>query len=400
MPKLIALSLGLLFTATAWAAEPRFITYSQDFLAAGKDVIEQPQTALAPAYQALIDEADEALSAPLYSVTDKTRMPASGDPHDYFSFAPYWWPNPDTEDGLPYVQRDGEYNMDTKSNATDKQRMIDFAKDVHALGLAYYFSGDKKYADKAARQVVNWFVDDETRMNPNMRHAQAIPGRVDGRGIGIIDSRLLIEVMDAVELIRPANALSDADDRAVKQWYAQFLDWLLTSDNGIEEGRADNNHGTWYDAQVVAFALFTDQPEIAETQLDVTRQRIAHQLDQAGKQPEELERTRPWHYVNFNLEAYTKLGRYGDMLGKDIWHYHTDEHSLKDGFQFVADHAASGEKWPYEELKGFKAPAALDNMLAAAHAYEDPEFFRVARRLAAKDPDSLSLLLYPLQPVH
>ncbi|GAB2803010.1 alginate lyase family protein [Halomonas shantousis] len=400
MRKLTALSLGLLFTASAWAAEPRFITYPQDFLATSREAIEQRQMSLMPAYQALIDEADEALSAPLYSVTDKTQMPASGDPHDYFSFAPYWWPNPDTESGLPYVRRDGEYNMDTKSDATDKQRMIDFAKDVHALGLAYYFSGERKYADKAARQVVNWFVNDETRMNPNMRHAQAIPGRVDGRGIGIIDSRLLIGVMDAVELIRPSNALSDADYRAVKQWYGQFLDWLLTSDNGIEEGRADNNHGTWYDAQVAAFALFTDQPEIAETQLDTTRQRIAHQLDRAGKQPEELERTRPWHYVNFNLEAYTKLGRYGDKVGEDIWHYHTGKQGLKDGFQFVAAHAVSDEEWPYEELKGFKAPAALDNMLAAAHAYEDPEFFRVARRLAAKDPDALGLLLYPLQPMN
>ncbi|GHA95768.1 alginate lyase family protein [Modicisalibacter luteus] len=348
-----------------------------------------------PAYQKLLKEANEALKAPLYSVTDKTQLPVSGNRHDYFSFAPYWWPNPDTESGLPYVRRDGEYNEATKSNATDKQRMIDFSTDVHALGLAYYYTGQRKYAEKAAQQVISWFVDPETRMSPNMRYAQAIPGRVDGRDIGIIDSRVLIRVADAIELIRAGKVLTTSETAAIHDWYRQFLNWLLTSKNGIEEGEADNNHGTWYDAQVVAFALFTGQENIARQQLKVTHERITEHFDDQGKQKEELNRTRPWHYTNFNLEAYQLLGRYGERLGEVIWGYEARERSLKEGFEFVAVHA-SKSSWPYKELHGFEASDALVNMLAASNAYDDPRLDHVASALACQSPEDINLLLFPL----
>ncbi|MCG7600314.1 alginate lyase family protein [Halomonas sp. McH1-25] len=380
----------------AWASDSGWLTYSPDSLAAGRDAVERQRPEIMPAYRALVEEADEALRAPLYSVVDKTQLPASGDRHDYFSFAPYWWPNPDTEDGLPYVRRDGEYNEATKSDATDKQRMIDFAKDVHALGLAYYYTGQRAYAEKAARQVVNWFVDPDTRMNPNMRYAQAIPGRVDGRDIGIIDSRMLIRVADAIELIRPADVLTASESARIQDWYREFLTWLLTSENGVEEGKADNNHGTWYDAQVVAFALFTGEDGIARRQLQVTRERIAEHFDGQGKQKEELERTRPWHYTNFNLEAYQLLARYGEKLGEDIWGHGAKGRSLREGFEFVADHASKGkDTWSFKELHEFEASDALANMLAAARAYDDPRLDRVASLLARQSPEDINLLLFP-----
>ncbi|WP_224417540.1 MULTISPECIES: alginate lyase family protein [unclassified Modicisalibacter] len=387
---------GLLASLTARAGEPRFITYPPDALAASQAAIVDRQASAVAALRALTDAADDALDAPLYSVTDKTQLPASGDPHDYFSFAPYWWPNPDTPDGLPYVHRDGEYNMATKSGATDKQRMLDFASDVEALGLAYHFTGETAYAKKAARQLVHWFVADDTRMNPNMRYAQAIPGRVAGRDIGIIDSRVLIAVADSIELIRPAGVLAPEEYRAVQDWYRAFLNWLLTSDNGVEEGRATNNHGTWYDAQVVAFALFTHQPGIARKQLDKTRERIVTQFTPAGKQPEELARTRPWHYSNFNLQAYAKLARYADGLGEDLWHYQSHGRSLQAGFRFVAGYATDPRAWPYDGIGTFDGSEALGNLLAAAHAYEDPLFAREAGRLLAETPEAIERLLHGL----
>src|SRR5260370_7410555 len=44
------------------------------------------------------------------TVVRKHTLPPSGDIHDYLSIAPYWWPNPDTADGLPWVQHDGHTN--------------------------------------------------------------------------------------------------------------------------------------------------------------------------------------------------------------------------------------------------------------------------------------------------
>ena len=49
----------------------------------------------------------ELLAIPLQNVVDGKKLVApSGDKHDYISVGTYWWPNPDTSDGLPYIRRD------------------------------------------------------------------------------------------------------------------------------------------------------------------------------------------------------------------------------------------------------------------------------------------------------
>ncbi len=54
---------------------------------------------------------------------DKSLLAASGDKHDYYSFPPYWWPDPSKKDGMPYLRKDGETNPAANSDATDKKRM-------------------------------------------------------------------------------------------------------------------------------------------------------------------------------------------------------------------------------------------------------------------------------------
>ena len=56
-----------------------------------------------PALDALRADANRALDIAPQSVMDKKALPPSGDRHDYMSLGSYWWPNPDTADGLPYV---------------------------------------------------------------------------------------------------------------------------------------------------------------------------------------------------------------------------------------------------------------------------------------------------------
>ena len=104
------------------------------------------------------------------------------------SLAPYWWPNPATPNHLPYVRKDGEHNPEA-SAVEDHNNLGRMAKNVHALALAYYFTGDESDAKRASLLLHVWFLDPATRMNPNMKFAQAILGVNDGRGTGILDSR-------------------------------------------------------------------------------------------------------------------------------------------------------------------------------------------------------------------
>jgi len=397
--------LATMLSSPALAASPsQFYTYDPAELALAKQKLAARDPLYQPSYDALIKDADAALTHRRYSVVDKSLAPASGNKHDFFSFGPYWWPDPAKKDGLPYIRKDGLHNPASSTDGTDSTRMGKFSHDVQVLALAWYFTGDRKYALKAGELARAWFLAPETRMNPNLEYGQAIPGRVDGRGIGIITSRTLVDVMDSLALIQPTDALSDAENEAVRGWYRDYLNWLLTSRNGFEESNAHNNHGTFYSAQVVAYALYTNQQDVAKRELDITKiRRIAGQIDREGKLVAELERTRPSSYTNFALEAFGDLGRYGELTGQKVWEHGEDAHSIQQGYRFVARYI-NGEKWPYPEIDPKEGSAdgfnkhAMHNMLAAARAYKgEPVFAEKARWLLAHYPGQLDALILPLK---
>ena len=396
--------LGAMLPGVAHAAPSQFYTYDPAELALAKQKIADKDVLYQASYDELLKQANAALTHPRYSVVDKTLTAASGDKHDFFSFGPYWWPDPKAKDGLPYIRKDGQHNPASSTNATDSVRMGKFSQDMTVLALAWYFTGEKKYAEKSAELARAWFIAPQTRMNPNLDYGQAIPGRVNGRGIGIISSRSLINVMDSLALIEPTEVLTEADDQAIHGWYRDYLNWLINSANGFDESNAHNNHCTFYSAQVVAYALYTNQPEIARRELKITMiRRIAGQFDRDGKLVAELERTRPSGYVNFALEAFGYLGRYGELLGEPVWRTGADAHSIRQGYHFVARYV-HGEPWPYTEIDAKEGSPdgvnlhAFQNMLAAARAYpDDPVFAEKARWLLQHYPGQLSALILPLK---
>jgi hypothetical protein len=67
----------------------------------------------------LIQKADSLLSIKPFSVVHKTGVPPSKNKHDYMSIGPYWRPNSNTENGLPYIRKDGEINPESRNDFTD-----------------------------------------------------------------------------------------------------------------------------------------------------------------------------------------------------------------------------------------------------------------------------------------
>lgn len=110
-----------------FAAESHLLLLKSDDLNYTLQQTQQNNPQYEKAYKNLISKADKSLKNPLYSVMDKTLVAASGDKHDYYSFPPYWWPDPSKKDGLPYLRKDGETNPDANSSATDKSRLNSFS---------------------------------------------------------------------------------------------------------------------------------------------------------------------------------------------------------------------------------------------------------------------------------
>ena len=160
---------------------------------------------------------------------DKPMAPGTRDKHDYFSIAPYYWPDPSKPTGFPYIRKDGERNPDSRGSASDAPRMGRMANAAGTLALAYYFTTNEAYAAHAAELLRVWFLAPETRMNPNFNFAQTIPGEKTGRGHGMIESRSLINVMDAASLLKTSKHWTKADQDGLQKWIIQFLDWARTS---------------------------------------------------------------------------------------------------------------------------------------------------------------------------
>ncbi|MFJ8077699.1 alginate lyase family protein [Streptomyces sp. NPDC096176] len=353
---------------------PRTVVIDGERLQQGKARLERGDPALRKALASLVARADGRLGQGPWTVVDKPRPAPSGDPHDYLSQAPYWWPSqprtPDNPWGCPYVRRDGEPNpeVDTGTDRQDLGRVVDSAT---TLSLAWYYTGDRRYARHAAEILRTWFVDPATRMNPNLNHGQFIPCKYDGRAIGTIDfSQQYTGVLDAIAILDTgAPGWSRRDSAGMKAWKRSFLDWLVNSPLGKEEAAARNHHGTFHDMQVAALALAIGDKDLARrTVLEARGKRIDPQIAPDGSQPQELARTRSWHYSTFDLVAYTRLADIGRHVGVDLWAYEGPQgQSLFKAVGYLLPAATGAASWPHPELE-FHRYAASDIVHAAADA--------------------------------
>ena len=344
--------------------------------------------------RAVTADADRAMREGPFAVTQKTVTPPSGDKHDYMSQAPYFWPDPNKPNGLPYIRHDGRHNPEIQK-ITDHDEFGRMGRDARTLALAYYLTGNAAYAERAALLLRTWFLDPATCMNPNLEFAQGIPGINTGRGTGVLESRFLTDVPDACGLLAGSKAWTAEDQRGIEDWFTQYLHWITTSEHGKAEAAARNNHGSWYDVQIADFALFLgDRALAAEIVERAKTRRIAIQIEPDGREPLELARTNAWGYSNFNLEALTQLATLGDEVGVDLWNFKTsDGRSIRGVVNFLLPYAAGEKNWDYQQIGGFHADAMLPALERAAKAYHDPSYAALARKLGAGSMDVETLLL-------
>jgi hypothetical protein len=372
MIRIISVVIATAIAASAQTIGPRVFVLDASQLAAVRHRLRNGDTTPAPALAKLERDAQKALTSGPFSVVTKDVTPPSGDKHDYMSQAPYFWPDPARPNGLPYVRRDGERNPEI-DKITDHRVKDQMEAAVETLALAYYFTGKEEYAAKATSMLRAFFLDAQTRMNPHLQFAQAIPGINTGRGIGLIETRGLTRVIDAIGLLGGSKSWTNADQKGMETWVAKFLQWMLESKNGRDEAAAKNNHGTFYDVQVVSFALFLGRTDLARTILEQAKtKRIALQIEPDGRQPLELARTKSWSYSIGNLDGLMQLARLGETVGVDLWNYKTrDGRSIRKALEFLTPFALGNRKWPYQQLGDWRPEMLFPLMRRAETHHQD-----------------------------
>ena len=349
---------------------PKVFLADPQALAESKIKFTANDPSLKPAFDNLFKEADAALKAKPQSVMDKHRVPPSGDKHDYVSQAPYFWPETNAAGKIEYVRHDGERNPESNVDS-DANRLGATCSDVSTLGLAFYFTNDEKYANKAAQLLRAFFLNPATKMNPNLNFGQGIPGEVDGRPAGLISARGIVDLMDALSLLENSKSWTADDRTQMRAWLEDYYQWLTTSKIGKGELDAKNNHGSFCNDQAAAIALFLGKTDEArELILDAKTNRIVHQILSDGRQPLELVRTKSFGYSSFNLRALIDMASIAQNLQIDLWHYRaTNGGSIFRATQMMAQYADPKQVWTNQQIHGYNHGGLADLILRAAPQY-------------------------------
>jgi len=330
----------------------------------------------------IMKEAEWAMQQQPITVTAEFSPRSAGGKHDFFSEGDYWWPNPVSPDS-PYIQRDGMSNPD--NFVAHRLAMIRLSKIVGALASAYKITGDKKYIAQAMKHCTAWFADTATMMNPNLLYAQAIKGRFTGRGIGIIDTIQLMEVVQGLLVMENDAAMDKNALAAIKSWFNKYLEWLTTHPYGKAEMNATNNHGTCWAMQVAAFSRFTGNAKLMEFCSDRFKNVfLPKQMAPDGSFPRETARTKPYGYSIFNLDAMTTLCQILSTKKNDLWNYQTaDGKSIKKGIEFLYPYIVDKSKWPFKKdvMYWDEWPVAQPFLIFGAEAFNNNEWFSTWKNL-------------------
>lgn len=346
----------------------------------------------------IISLAKQAMIEKPITVTNESSPRSAGGIHDFFSEGDYWWENPASPDS-PYIQRDGMSNPN--NFVAHRKAMIRFSQLVGTLTSAYLIEKKKEYAEQAFKHYEAWFLNEETLMNPSLLYAQAIKGRVTGRGVGIIDMIQMIEVAQSLRVIEKALPGKKKEIAGVKSWFEQYLSWVTTHPYGIDERNAKNNHGTCWVMQVAAFAKLTGNKAL----LDTCENRfktilLPNQMDENGAFPLELRRTKPYGYALFNADAMATICHI--LADRSLWTFSLpDGRNMEKGISFMYPFVADKNKWTYPKdvMYWDEWPVAQPFLLFGAMAFKNqswlntwgtlerfPENDEVIRNLPVRNP--------------
>ncbi len=331
---------------------------------------------------------------PLNIVSDKRRFAPSRDPRDYISLSRYWWPDPDTKDGLPYIRHDGESNPELEEY--DYRKITRLESTVTNLGMLYYITGKERYAARASQILNEWFLDPVTGMNPNMVYAQYVPGMTYLRGTGILDARSIVYALNGAKLIEGSKFWSNSQKEALTGWVKAFLYWMHNSTQGALERNAANNHGLWYDIIRMGLLYYTDDyPQVRNVIETSLCNRLDLQQESDGSFPHELARTLGLSYTAFALDAFYEANEIALKVGVDLWNITTPKgRSIAKGVEFAYPFFLEPHKWVYQQISPFETDRGAMILYIAGLKLNKREYTEAAKKIGYTTKPSFKSLLY------
>jgi len=331
--------------------------------------------------QRILRLASEAMDLQPATVTAFPSSRSPGGPHDFFSESDYFWPDPKNPAG-PYRERDGQTNPENFTG--HRKAMLALSMVVPQLTAAWLLTGKTAYADHAIAHLRAWFVAPATRMTPNLEFGQGVRQGVTGRSYGIIDTLHLVEVARAATLLQK-KALKAEDNAAIQSWFAAYLVWMKSSEKGMRERDAANNHSVAWSLQVAEFARLIGDENTRDELRVRYRTVLLQQMAGDGSYPRELARTKPYGYSIFNFDVMAGLCWSLGREAEERWQT-PDGRGMCRAAEFLYPFLKNKSAWKYaKDVQHFESwPVRSPGLLFCGLACGRPEYLNLWKSL---DPD-------------
>ena len=320
------------------------------------------------------------------SPTPLTTVPcprSPGTPHDYYSEAEDYWPDPSNPNG-PYVQRSGSPNPEAFTAHRDA--LLDLCIWVPVLTAAFVLTKDAQYAQRAVVHLRAWFLDSATLMTPSVLYGGTILPAKTGRPEGLIEAVHLAEVVVCLPFLENYDGFAEADRAAVRKWLADYFQWLNTSRlAGLARDTKSHHGASWLlQASAIAHLYPEDDTRLTTLRHQFKSSTIRAQINADGVFPHELSTPNPYRNTLFTLDMLAAVCVLLSTRFESVWDY-----ELQDGpgmrtviaklFVSIADRG----KWPYVADTAYftDLPLRRPALLFSARAYTRPEYAELWKTL-------------------
>jgi len=312
---------ALLIPGLAMAASHPNMYLNQDEIDAIKIKISANEEPWTSAYSQVISAANSALNQSPLSVTFQG---STG--NQYFTERPFCgWPTPP-------ACRDGEINPN--ADRGDYVAAIALGAAVRDLGLAYAFTGEAQYADKAIDFIRAWSLNPGTRMIPTT----AIGNRIE----------LFITLPGyfyGADLIWNYDGWDSGEKAAFTNWVKSV------GDHARENGAGLNNFANWRVVLVASAGALLDDSALLDFAETEWRRLIPLQMNDAGSSRAgqlglEVGRTQGLHYSMYALNAMIQAAEILRHRNVDLYNFVDDGgRGLELALDFMTPYAINPSLW-------------------------------------------------------
>jgi len=324
-----------------------------------------------------------------------------GTPHDYYSEAEDYWPDPANPTGPYVIHSSGPANPD--AFIAHRDALLNFSIWVPALTAAFVLTSDARYAQQAVTHLRAWFLDPTTRMTPSILYAQTIPPAKTGSPEGVVEAVHLAEVVQSLLFLTNSEALTEADFTGLKKWFAEYFEWLNTSRLAGLARDSKNHHGSSWLLQAAAIAHLTQVADDAP--LTVLRHQyksstIRAQILADGTFPRELTTPNPYRNTLFNLDMFAAVCVLLSTRFESVWEYELqDGPGMRTVIARLFPYIANRGTWPYkaDAMYFSDLPIRPPSLLFAARAYSRPEYASLWTTLKPDPPNAELQRTFPIR---